>query len=93
MKEFTLLITILFNFPNGEHQEIQVERKQMSEVDCRAELEKQDDVAINLFGNTIDLFFECTPSIEDDTYKYEYDYRMDEKTLQDILIKKGGANI
>jgi len=68
MKEFTLLITILFNFPNGEHQEIQVERKQMSEVDCHIELEKQDDVSINFFGNTIDLFFECTPSLED-TYK------------------------
>ena len=65
MKEFTLLITILFNFPNGEHQEIQVERKQMSEVDCHIELEKQDDVSINFFGNTIDLFFECTPSLED----------------------------
>ena len=37
MKEFTLLITILFNFPNGEHQEIQVERKQMSEADCHIE--------------------------------------------------------
>ena len=32
MKEFTLLITILFNFPNGEHQEIQIERKQMSDA-------------------------------------------------------------
>ena len=39
MKEFTLLITILFNFPNGEHQEIQIERKQMSEVDCVEEVE------------------------------------------------------
>ena len=87
MKEFTLLITILFNFPNGEHQEIQVERKQMSEVDCHIELEKQDDVSINFFGNTIDLFFECTPSLED-TYKYEYDYRIDEETLQDILLRR-----
>ena len=40
MKEFTLLITILFNFPNGEHQEIKVERKQMNEIDCVQEVEK-----------------------------------------------------
>jgi hypothetical protein len=76
MKEFTLLITILFNFPN-----------------CYTELEKQDDIAINFLGNTIDLFFECTPTIEEDFYKYEYDYRMDEKTLQDILLKRGGTDI
>jgi hypothetical protein len=66
----------------------------MSEIDCRTELEKQDDVTINFLGNNIDLFFECTSTVDnEDTYKYEYDYRMDEKTLQDILIKKGGANI
>jgi len=93
MKEFTLLITILFNFPNGEHQEVQIERKQMSEVDCYTELQKQDDIAINFLGNTIDLFFECTSTIEEDFYKYEYDYRMDEKTLQDILLKRGGTDI
>ena len=46
MKEFTLLITILFNFPNGEHQEVQIERKQMSEVDCYTELQKQDDLSL-----------------------------------------------
>ena len=93
MKEFTLLITILFNFPNGEHQEIQIERKQMSEVDCVEEIENNNDISINFLGNTIDLFFECTPTIEEDFYKYEYDYRMDEKTLQDILLKRGGTDI
>ena len=93
MKEFTLLITILFNFPNGEHQEIQIERKQMSEVDCVEEVENNNDISINFLGNTIDLFFECTPTIEEDFYKYEYDYRMVEKTLQDILLKRGGTDI
>ena len=61
MKEFTLLITILFNFPNGEHQEIKVERKQMNEIDCVQEVEKNNDISINFLGNTIDLFFECAP--------------------------------
>ena len=61
MKEFTLLITILFNFPNGEHQEIKVERKQMNEIDCVQEVEKNNDISINFLGNTIDLFFECIP--------------------------------
>ena len=93
MKEFTLLITILFNFPNGEHQEIQIERKQMSEVDCVEEVENNNDISINFLGNTIDLFFECAPTIEEDFYKYEYDYRMDEKTLQDILLKRDGTDI
>ena len=94
MKEFTLLITILFNFPNGEHQEIQIERKQMSEFDCHTELEKQNDITINFLGNTIDLFFECTSTIDDeDIYKHEYDYKIDEKTLQDILLKRGGTDI
>tara|TARA_B100001287_G_scaffold120430_1_gene101469 strand:+ start:28 stop:309 length:282 start_codon:yes stop_codon:yes gene_type:complete len=93
MKEFTLLITVLFNFPNGEHQEIQIEKKQMSEVDCVEEIEKNNDISINFLGNTIDLFFECAPTIEEDFYKYEYDYRMDEKTLQDILLKRGGTDI
>ena len=93
MKEFTLLITILFNFPNGERQEIQIERKQMSEIDCVEEIENNNDISINFLGNTIDLFFECTPTDEEDFYKYEYDYRMDEKTLQDILLKRGGIDI
>lgn len=93
MKEFTLLITILFNFPSGEHQEIQIERKQMSEIDCVEEIENNNDISINFLGNTIDLFFECTPTDEEDFYKYEYDYRMDEKTLQDILLKRGGIDI
>ena len=93
MKEFTLLITILFNFPNGEHQEVQIERKQMSEVDCVEEIEKNNDISINFLGNTIDLFFGCAPTIEEDFYKYEYDYRMDEKTLQDILLKRDGTDI
>ena len=93
MKEFTLLITILFNFPSGEHQEIQIERKQMSEIDCVEEIENNNDISINFLGNTIDLFFECTPTDEEDFYKYEYDYRMDEKTLQDILLKRGGTDI
>ena len=94
MKEFTLLITILFNFPNGEHREIKVERKQMNEIDCVQEVEKNNDISINFLGNTIDLFFECTSTIDDeDIYKYEYDYRMDEKTLQDILLKRGGTDI
>ena len=94
MKEFTLLITILFNFPSGEHQEIQIERKQMSEIDCVEEIENNNDISINFLGNTIDLFFECTSTVDDeDIYKYEYDYKIDEKTLQDILLKRGGTDI
>ena len=65
----------------------------MSEVDCVEEVENNNDISINFLGNTIDLFFECTPTIEEDFYKYEYDYRMDEKTLQDILLKRGGTDI
>ena len=56
--------------------------------------EKQNDITINFLGNTIDLFFECTYTIDDeDIYKYEYDYKIDEKTLQDILLKRGGTDI
>ena len=45
----------------------------MSEVDCVEEVENNNDISINFLGNTIDLFFECTPTIEEDFYKYIQD--------------------
>ena len=48
MKEFILLIQILFSFPNGETQTISIEKGMASEQDCQIEIDKQGDVAINL---------------------------------------------
>ena len=60
----------------------------ISEQDCQTEIDKQDDVDINFFGMSIDLFFECVKSdeiLEGD--KYNYDYEID-KTLLKHLLKK-----
>ena len=61
MKEFTLLITILFNFPNGEHQEIQIERKLKSEIDCHTELEKQNDISEKFSKSLDNTFLDALP--------------------------------
>lgn len=93
MKEFILLIQILFSFPNGETQTISIEKGMASEQDCQVEIDKQGDVAINFFGMSIDLFFECVKSdeiLDDD--KYNYDYEID-KTLLKHLLKKKGVDI
>lgn len=90
MKEFILLIQILFSFPNGETQTISIEKGMASEQDCQIEIDKQGDVAINFFGMTIDLFFECVKSdeiLEGD--KYNYDYEIDKTLLKQLLKKKG----
>ena len=53
MKEFTLLITVLFNFISGEHQEIHLEIQQDSLSDCQSELEEMNEIGISFFGTSL----------------------------------------
>ena len=62
MKEFTLLITVLFNFISGEHQEIHLEIQQDSLSDCQSELEEMNEIGISFFGNRVDVMIECIVS-------------------------------
>ena len=46
MKEFILLIQVLFSFPNGETQSISIEKSMASEQDCQVEIDNQGDKSV-----------------------------------------------
>ena len=86
MKEFTLLITVLFNFINGEHQEIHLEIQQDSLSDCQSELEEMNEIGISFFGNRVDVMIECVESEFIDEKKYKYDYKFQNKSVKEEYI-------
>lgn len=86
MKEFTLLITVLFNFISGEHQEIHLEIQQDSLSDCQSELEEMNEIGISFFGNRVDVMIECIESEFINKKNYKYDYKFKNESVKEEYI-------